>query len=100
MIDYILEQIRDPLIDRGYIAGKETTMQIIEGRRGDAIPVETQTTYDHAYHLAAIAGHIQHEGRYTEADLPFPSLLTDQQRKIALEQAQMWQQRLLQLAKP
>ncbi len=66
--------------------------------RGDAVPVDTQNAYDHAYRRAAIAGHIQNENRYTEADLPFRSLLTDQQQKIALEQVEIWQTRLTQLS--
>lgn len=53
-------------------------------------PAEAQAAYDDAYRNVAIAGHIRHEGRYTEADLPFPSLLTNQQRTEALTAVDRW----------
>lgn len=65
--------------------------------RGNAVGVEPQDAYNYAYRLAAIAGHIAHENRYTEEDLPFPTLLTAQQRQSALDTAVAWQAELARL---
>jgi hypothetical protein len=64
--------------------------------RADGIAVELQDTYRHAYEVTTTAGHIRKEGRYT-AELPFPSLLTDEQRQAALGAVADWQRRLAQL---
>jgi hypothetical protein len=66
--------------------------------RGQVVPVEPQAAYDHAYRTATIAGHIQNEGRYTEDALPFPTLLSDDQRRQALVTVQKWQERLARLS--
>jgi hypothetical protein len=65
--------------------------------RGQAVGVEPQDAYNHAYRSAAIAGHIAHEKRYEEEDLPFPTLLTAQQRKSALAAVSTWQAELIRL---
>jgi hypothetical protein len=39
------------------------------------------------------------EGHYTEANLPFPSLLTEQQRRDALRAVEVWQEELMRLSK-
>jgi hypothetical protein len=57
-------------------------------------PAEAQAAYDEAYRNVAIAGHIRHEGHYTETDLPFPSLLTAQQRAEALAAVEQWMNEL------
>jgi hypothetical protein len=65
--------------------------------RGEMIPVELHNAYRHAYRQTTTAWHIHHEGRYTEDDLPFPSHLTDAQRRDALASVARWQQELAQL---
>ena len=35
MINHILEQLRIPLLRRGYVAGKEASLQIIDGQQPD-----------------------------------------------------------------
>jgi hypothetical protein len=67
--------------------------------RGEVVPVELHPVYQRAYQQTTSAWHIQHEGRYTEGDLPFPSLLTGEQRQAVLEVAQAWQAKLQQLEK-
>lgn len=65
--------------------------------RGSVIPVELQDAYTRAYQQTTTAWHIQHEGRYTEDDLPFPSSLTDDQRRESLQAVERWQQELARL---
>lgn len=65
--------------------------------RGEVIPVELHNAYRRAYRQTTTAWHIHHEGRYTEDDLPFPSHLTEAQRRDALEAVARWQQELAQL---
>lgn len=65
--------------------------------RGVVIPVELHDAYSRAYRQTMTAWHIQHEGRYTEDDLPFPSSLTDDQRQNALQAVERWQQELAHL---
>jgi hypothetical protein len=62
--------------------------------RREVVLVEPQILYDNAYRTAAIAAQIRHEGRYSEADLPFSSLLTDQQRGEALSAVERWMNEL------
>jgi len=65
--------------------------------RAEVVPMELQQAYDHAYQIAAIANQILSEGRYTEQDLPFPSLLTDEQRQTALRAITHWRDELTAL---
>jgi hypothetical protein len=58
--------------------------------RGEALPMEPQAAYDAAYQQAAIAGQIHDEARYTTADLPFVSLLTEAQQRAALAAVAEW----------
>ena len=66
--------------------------------RGEAIRTESQSAYDIAYQRGAIAGLIQHEVGYAEDTLPFPSMLTDEQRQACLTAVQEWQAQLNALA--
>jgi hypothetical protein len=65
--------------------------------RGTVIPVELHDAYSRAYRQTTTAWHIHHEGRYTEDDLPFPTVLTDSQRHEVLEAVERWQQELARL---
>jgi hypothetical protein len=65
--------------------------------RADVIPVELQSAYDEAYRSAAVAGQILNANGYGESELPFPSLLTDDQRQMALDRVAEWQTQLAQL---
>jgi len=65
--------------------------------RAEIMPAELQEAYDFAYRQAAIAGTIYREGNYTEAELPFPSLLTGKQKAQALKLVQQWQDELRRL---
>jgi hypothetical protein len=66
--------------------------------RNEAIVVNSQAAYDQAYQKASIAGHIEKETRYAEAELPFPSLLKESVRRADLDAAQQWRSELAQLA--
>jgi hypothetical protein len=59
--------------------------------RGEVVAVELHEAYTRAYRATNIAWHIQHDGRYREADLPFPSLLTDDAQRTLLETVERWQ---------
>jgi hypothetical protein len=65
--------------------------------RAEVVRMELQQAYDHAYQAAAIANQILSDGRYTEQDLPFPSLLTDEQRQTALRAVTYWRDELIAL---
>jgi hypothetical protein len=65
--------------------------------RAEVVPIELQQAYDHAYQTAAVANQILSNGRYTEQDLPFPSLLTDEQRQTALRAVTYWRDELTKL---
>lgn len=65
--------------------------------RGEVIPMELQDAYDAAYRQASIAGQIYSDGGYTEDNLPFPTLLTEPQRREATQAVQAWIERLEQL---
>jgi hypothetical protein len=58
------------------------------------LPMDLQPLYDQAYQSGAIAGQIYTDARYTERDLPFPSLLNAEQRQSALQTAGAWAARL------
>ena len=64
----------------------------------EAVRVEPQNAYDRAYRRGAVAGLIASDGRYTQADLPFPSLLSNDQRRSALAAVRLWQTELERLA--
>ncbi len=66
--------------------------------RGEVVPMELQAAYDFAYQQSSIAGHIHSEDSYTEAKLPFRSLLTEEQSKEALRAVETWQQELARLS--
>lgn len=76
------------------IAFEQPLSRIALPLRGEVIPVELHDAYAHAYRQSTTAWRIQHEGRYTEDDLPFPSSLTDAQRRSALEAVAHWQREL------
>lgn len=65
--------------------------------RAEVIPVELQPAYDHAYRQTSLAGHIQADVRYSEDSLPFPSLLTADQRTRIFQAVGAWQQKLAEL---
>lgn len=65
--------------------------------RNEVIPIDMQAVYQAAYQQASIAPQIEAAGGYIEASLPFPSLMTSEQRKTALEQVNRWQLKLTEL---
>ena len=65
--------------------------------RDSVVRVETQAIYDAAYRLGGIAGHIDRENGYHIEKLPFPSLLTDEQKQSAVEAITAWQMELKRL---
>ncbi len=65
--------------------------------RREVVAVELQPVYADAYRNASCALHMDHEGHYTEANLPYPSLLTDGQRQSALLAVQTWRDQLHRL---
>ncbi|MDX1993886.1 MAG: DUF4058 family protein [bacterium] len=67
--------------------------------RAEVIPVDLQTAYSRAYQLLTIAGQINDEERYTDDELPFPSVFSDGQRQQLLETVTQWQAELIQLGK-
>jgi hypothetical protein len=66
--------------------------------RADVIAVELHDAYTRAYAQIMTAWHIQHEGRYRLAELPFPTTLTDEQIRHILEKVAAWQGELKRLA--
>jgi hypothetical protein len=58
--------------------------------REAVIGVELQAAYDTAYREAMIAPQLFSRGGYSEADLPFPTLLTPEQRREALDAVAAW----------
>lgn len=66
--------------------------------RGMVIPAELHDAYSHAYRQSTTAWHIQHENRYVEASLPFPSSFTDEERRDLLRAVEQWQQELARLS--
>jgi hypothetical protein len=63
----------------------------------DVVGVELQPAYDLAYREATIAPQIETNGHYTLNDLPFPTLLTDDQRQQAIKAVQNWRAELQKL---
>lgn len=72
MINDFLSTLSETLLMMGYLAGRERSLQIIEPRQ-------------------------RHDGRYTEADLSFPTLLTHEQRAQALAAVEQWMNELERL---
>lgn len=58
--------------------------------RLEAVAVELFDAYQRAYQRFRIARHVQAECQYAEDHLPFPSLLTDEQRAEALAAVKTW----------
>jgi hypothetical protein len=75
----------------------DTLKRIALPLRKEVVAMELQTAYDFAYQQASIAGHIYSEGHYEESFLPFPTLLTEAQRRENLASVQEWIERLRQL---
>jgi hypothetical protein len=65
--------------------------------RDDVLAVELQQVYDTAYREATIAAQIAARDGYIPNSLPFPSLLTEEERGAALDAVQRWQAKLTQL---
>ncbi len=65
--------------------------------RAEVAPIELQRAYDYAYQLVTIAAQIEQDNRYSEDELPFPSLLMEAQRHEALEAVQKWRETLNKL---
>jgi hypothetical protein len=65
--------------------------------RGEVVPVELHDVYQSTYEKYTVAQHIQLENGYAEDALPFPSLLTDEQRAEAVARVRDWQQKLTAL---
>jgi hypothetical protein len=65
--------------------------------RQEVLLVEAQSAYENAYRTSVIGAQIRHDGRYTEADLPFPTLLTSEQRSDALAAVEQWMNELERL---
>ncbi len=63
----------------------------------DAIAAEFGDVYHEAYTIASIAEYMLLEDHYTEQNLPFPSTLTNEQRKEALKSVSDWKHELDQL---
>lgn len=59
--------------------------------QGDVVPVELETAYRHAYQHPVLALHIHNEIGYSMDDLPFPSLLTYEQKQGLGAAAAAWQ---------
>jgi hypothetical protein len=65
--------------------------------RGEVIPVELRMNYDRAYQQVAAAAQMLNDNFYTEATLPFPSLLNDVQIREAVETVTKWREELKRL---
>lgn len=64
--------------------------------RDDVIATELNPIYRLAYSKLLVALQIHNAGDYTEAGLPFPSLLTEAERQALLERVRRWQQAVQQ----
>lgn len=65
----------------------------------DVVGVELQDAYDLAYREATIAPQIENNSQYTPEHLPFPTLLTEEQRHQLLEMIEGWRAELEHLRK-
>lgn len=68
--------------------------------REEVLPVDLQQVYEAAYREGGIPGLIWNENRYRPEDLPFPSLLSNEQRRATLEAVQNWLADLQRLSQP
>jgi hypothetical protein len=65
--------------------------------RGEVIPLELQAAYDESYQMTSIPAQILDNDHYREDLLPFPTLLTEDQRREAWEKVTIWKQELARL---
>lgn len=63
---------------------------------GDVVPLDLQHVYVTAYRNLALADQMQTNGAYTSENLPYPTLLSNDQRAQALEAVVAWQAELAQ----
>jgi Protein of unknown function (DUF4058) len=66
--------------------------------RADVVALELHIAYTRAYAQTVIAWHIQHEGGYSAATLPFPTTLNDEQIQGIMHKIEAWQSELKRLA--
>lgn len=78
------------------IAFAQTLPRVAFPLRGEVIAGELQSAYDDAYQNANIAAQLLKTG-YEEAHLPFPSLLSEPQRRAALAAVDTWREALAHL---
>lgn len=71
--------------------------QIALPLHNEVIPIDLQTIYDAAYQQTIVAAHMLKDDFYTEANLPFPSLITDLQIREAAETVSRWREELKRL---
>jgi len=62
--------------------------------RGEVLTTSLQTAWNESYQVADSASNILHDHGYAEAKIPFPSLLTDEQRIDALKAVNDWKAEL------
>jgi hypothetical protein len=74
------------------IAFEQPLSRIALPLRGNVIPVELHEAYTQAYKQTNTAWHIQHDKRYTETDLPFPTLLSEDQRRDVFGRVKVWKE--------
>jgi Protein of unknown function (DUF4058) len=75
----------------------ETLKRMALPLRGEVIPLELQPAYDTTYQTPSIAALILNNDHYREDLLPFPTLLTEDQRRAAWEKVTTWKQELTRL---
>jgi hypothetical protein len=75
----------------------QTIKRVALPLHGEVVPIELQAAYDDAYRKVSIAGQIEDELSYVEDRLPFPSLLSDEQRQQLLQAVHSWREKLTQL---
>jgi hypothetical protein len=73
---------------------QESFKRIAMPLREDIIPIDLHRLYERTYQEMGLAALIEIEDRYSIDHLPFPSLLTDQQRDEALDAVLVWQDEL------
>jgi hypothetical protein len=60
----------------------------------EVVAVDLQQVYTASYQTNMTAQHIEDECRYAEEQIPFPSLLSNEQRTDALEAVRVWHEQL------
>ncbi|MBC7869408.1 MAG: DUF4058 family protein, partial [Chitinophagaceae bacterium] len=65
--------------------------------RGEVVPIEIQTAYNYAYQQVSVGAHILRDKKYNLKNLPFPSLLTADERKNAMQAVEAWKAELERL---